>query len=319
MEKAVSKTAGFVRDPRRTELIRVLPLAREKGEVYKLQEALDFAKQTVGGDENFHKVSNKQAQRRIILHFHFPEKAHVEHQESVREIAKMTGWSVELSSQANQQKLDEVATELSREAGFVVDKVSVFPNEPRVRVKGAAAEDWDEDRRVKLEEAFLERTGRSLEVVSAGSGPVNLSSSPALAPEGERLEQNQAFALVQATFEELGVRLYRCGRKEGPKGSSLELAFISPEVGDRHEDVIRGLEKATGWPLTVRRQPNPIAIAEVTKETVPPSWGFTGNPSFFKEEGLVRIQVRRRPARAEEETVQKAFLKLTGYRLQLKV
>jgi hypothetical protein len=47
-------------------------------------------------------------------------------------------------------------------------------------------------------------------------------------------------------------------------------------VGDRHKALIQQLEARTGWPITVRQQPNPIAIAEVAKETVPATWGFTG-------------------------------------------
>jgi hypothetical protein len=315
IESAIGKTPGWTRDPRRPELFRVLSLPKEKGQVYKLQEALDFAKQTVGGDENFYKTSNKQAQRLMTLHFHFPEKAQLEHPESLREISAETGWTVSISPQANQRKLDEVATELVMAAGLGVSKVSVFPNEPLVRVKVSGK--LTSETQAALVAAYLERTGRILEL--AGSSP-SPGGPPAVAGANskDRLEQNQAFALVQEAFSGLGVRLYRCGRKEGQGGYCLELGFISPEVGRRHGELIRQLEARTGWPITVRQQPNPIAIAEVTRETVPASWGFTGQPSFFKDEGLVRITVGRRPPRAEEASIREAFESLTGYRLQLK-
>ena len=324
IESAVGQTPGYTKDPRRPELFRVLPLPKEKGQVYKLQEALDFAKQTVGGDENFHKTSNKQAQRLLTLHFHFPEKAQLEHLESLREIAEETGWTVEISPQANQRKLDEVATELVLAAGLRVSKVSVFPNEPLVRVKvaGEPSSETTSEAQATLVAAYLKKTGRTLELVgSSGSS----APAPGGLPVGtgasskDRLEQNQAFALVQAAFAELGVKLYRCGRKEGPGGACLELAFISPQVAERHATAIGQLEARTGWPITVRQQPNPIAIAEVAKETVPAGWGFTGQPSLFKDEGTVRITVSRRPPRIEEEAVRTAFERLTGYRLQLKV
>ena len=314
IESAVGKTPGWTRDPRRPELFRVLPLPKEKGQVYKLQEALDFAKQTVGGDENFHKTSNKQAQRLMTLHFHFPEKARLEHVESLREISEETGWTVEISPQANQRRLDEVATELVMAAGLGVSKVSVFPNEPLVRVK-VAGEPTSETR-AALIAAYLDKTGRTLELTGASSGAVG---AVAAAHSNDRLEQNQAFALVQRAFAELDVNLYRCGRKEGPGGACLELAFISPQVGDRHKALIGQLEARTGWPIVVRQQPNPIAIAEVTKEVVPAHWGFTGQPSLFKEQGTVRILVSRRPSQTEEEAVRAAFERLTGYQLQLKV
>lgn len=314
LEVAVSKTPGFARDPRRPELFRVLPLAKEKGDVYKLQDALDFAKQTVGGDENFHKTSNKQAQRQMTLHFHFPEKAKAEHRESLREIAEQTGWTVEISPQANQRKLDEAATELVLAAGLGVGKVSVFPNEPLVRVKVTG--ELTEETRASLEASYLERTGRKLELATS-TGPLSgtvVSSAAGSVPGNGRLEQNQAFALAQAAFAEIGVRLYRCGSKDG----RLELAFISPQVAARHRTLIGQLEARTGWPISVRQQPNPIAITEVAKETVPASWGLQGQPSLFLDQGLVRVTVSRRPPRGEEEPVRATFERLTGFHLQLK-
>lgn len=314
LEAAVRKTPGFARDPRRPELFRVLPLAKEKGDVYKLQDALDFAKQTVGGDENFHKTSNKQAQRLMTLHFHFPEKAKAEHRESLREIAEQTGWTVEISPQANQRKLDEAATELVLAAGLGLGKVSVFPNEPLVRVKVTG--ELTEETRASLEAAYLERTGRKLELATS-AGPLSgtvVASTAGSVPGNGRLEQNQAFALAQAAFAEIGVRLYRCGSKDG----RMELAFISPQVAARHQTLIEQLEARTGWPISVRQQPNPIAITEVAKETVPASWGLQGQPSLFLDQGLVRVTVSRRPPRGEEEPVRATFERLTGFHLQLK-
>lgn len=322
LEKALGRTPGWSKDPRRPELFRVLPLSKEKGSFYKPQEALDFAKQTLAGDENFHKISNKQAQRMMILHFHFPEKAQGRYDDSMREISEQTGWTVKISPQANQQSLDEAATELVLAAGLSVSKVSILPDEPVVRVKVAG--DPSSEAQAALAAAYLERTGRRLELVGSFSPPSSPSSLPGGTPAtkvslGDRLEQNQAFALVQASFSEIGVQLYRCGRKDGPQGSSLELGFISPQVASRHGALIDQLEARTGWPIVVRQQPNPIAITEATRETVPPSWGFTGQPSLFTDKATVQVKVAQRPSRAEEEAVRKAFELLTGYRLQLKV
>lgn len=48
-------------------------------------------------------------------------------------IAEQTGWSVEISLQANQRKLDEAATEAGADGRPGSGQGSVFPNEPLVR------------------------------------------------------------------------------------------------------------------------------------------------------------------------------------------
>ncbi len=310
LEKELGKNPGFLSDPRRPELIRILPPKTPKSQALKVTQVVQFVTNLFKEEPNFHKTSNKQAQRRLTLHFYFPEKA-VGYDEALEMIAAHTGWSVSISNQPNVQKLTELAGSLLPK-DVEISKISVFPNEPRVRIKHHPSETLTPERTLQLQKLFLEQSGRHLEFQSSGQAPKK-SEKPA--STCGMLEQNQALSLIRQSFEQKNVTLYRCGRKENGQGPYLELSFISPHIGERYQDLIQELEHRTGWPISYRKQPNPIALIDLVKSFIPPEWGVTKQPGFHQDKNLVKLKVPTLPEPSEKERLEQLVLKATGYQL----
>src|SRR5690606_26596410 len=86
--------------------------------------------------------------------------------------------------------------------------------------------------------------------------PVRENSSAA------RMEINEAYGLIRGALEQHG--LYKAGLKQ----DTIVLTFISPQVGERHREVIRGLAQETGYPISIHPHPNQQQILQYASQVI---------------------------------------------------
>ena len=113
------------------------------------------------------------------------------------------------------------------------------------------------------------------------------------------------------------IPLFRCSLKED---SWIELALISPQVAQRHQELRTHLESEVGWPLRFASEPNQDLIKKQVKKTaIPSAWGLRKEPAFFKTEGLVQVTLSQPPPAEAFQTLARALEEETGYQLDFKV
>lgn len=138
--------------------------------------------------------------------------------------------------QINQQALGAALVELLppyaqiiKGPSFYIDKREVYAD-----VQGLADPQ-------AVEHAYLHLTGHRLRLnVGKGAGS---DSAPLVAQPGTHppMEINAAYATIREALEPFG--LYKTSLKQG----QIVLAFISPQVGQRHQAAIASLAQETGY------------------------------------------------------------------------
>jgi Cft2 family RNA processing exonuclease len=259
---------------------------------------------------DFEKCGSRPEQRTLILYFDFPEKAYRCYQETLEALTRETGWAVELSPKGNHQAVQRAARE-ALPLTWDIAKVSIFQQEPRVRVKVRAGPEPREAVEAAAQERFLEVTGKQLELelLEPPPPPQNLFD------EHGRMEQNAAHLRIRTALAERGVALLSFSRKGEP--AYLELGLISPLVTQRQAELLADLSRDLGWELRVRESPQQQAIVTRARQLLPPAWWTRAEPAFLATERTVRFTTYASPDPAEVAGLSSQLEEETGFRLAL--
>jgi len=246
------------------------------------------------------------------LAFHFPDVVQARFGEQIRALEEETGWIIQVRETPHQERLFEEALACVP-AGVVVVKAPALHQERRevlvgVEVAADLAEAWGELAE-KASRQFAEITGYSLILARPEE---RVAASPELP---DAWEINRAYARVREAFAEQPHAPYKIGRKEDGGETYIELAFISPAVGARYDDLLLQLSSQTGWPMRIRQTTNQQQIAEEARRLTPDSCGLRGTPKLFVAEGCVVVPVAQLPADEESPGLEETFLQATGLRI----
>ncbi len=140
-----------------------------------------------------------------------------------------------------------------------------------------------------------------------------------LGPATGRVSFEAALERIRSAFYDEPHRLYDVRRKHGGSGEddTIELTFISPEVGARYQETIGALSYTTGWFLTVAPEPNREAVLDAARQLLEDA-GVAGELSYLPEELTVVVRMES-DAAADERDLQAAFTLKTGFRMDLMV
>lgn len=131
------------------------------------------------------------------------------------------------------------------------------------------------------------------------------------------MEQNRAFELIERTFADRGVKIYKKGLKRDDRGQYIELSFISPEIGQQWQDVIKHLEEETCWNIRIAKNPNQNEILKLARRMLEGADLYLKkNPGFFCWRRGLKWFLRG----VDQEVfrkVQEQFKSQTGYDLSL--
>ncbi|HLH74045.1 MAG TPA: hypothetical protein VKX96_12235, partial [Chloroflexota bacterium] len=191
-----------------------------------------------------------------------------------------------------------------------------------VKVDGEAGA--DEVLRAQTE--FREETGFDLSFRGDGfPEPVNATApaesspgQPIVEPSSDgpgALEINTTYAAIREAFRELGVTIYKVGRR----GDAIQVTFLTPVIGRRWQQELAHLADALGWPLAIDPQPQQGAVFDLVRQMV--GRRIAKGPSLFVAEEKVRIRLMPGDVPTADELLgwQQAFYAETGYTLDVEV
>ncbi len=254
------------------------------------------------------KVGMEVLRRRITLYFDFPAVAAKQYADQVEQVIDQTGWDVVLSPQINQQALGLAVSDVLPPEARIVKGPSFHMDRREVQVEVDAPGDF-----TPVEEAYRAQTGFRLIVTRPGEPvPVSAPTQTAIAAPSSsaQMEINAAYGVIRAALDAHG--LY----KTSLKGGQIVLTFISPQVGERHEETIRQLAQQTGYALSIHPHPNQQQILLVAQQLMRDAgWSIRKGPGIHTDRGAISVSLTAAPDADVAARVMAQLEEKTGYQL----
>ncbi|MCI0490064.1 MAG: MBL fold metallo-hydrolase [Blastocatellia bacterium] len=323
----------FRRPARGAHLYRLGRVEAEEGPATMFfaepNEILARTDRLLGPETGLYRKGYDLASHELRLSFEFPLVARERYRAECEEIIEGTGWSYTINESPHHGRLAEVALECLPEGVRATRPPAIHLAQREVVL--AVGVSVDEETIRERAVAFEERTGYRLRVdapnmVAKSAGRDELdpqSASRLFIGEGERepLEINAAYHAIQEGFSRAPeiCRPSRMGLKEDGAGKLIELAFITPQVGERQGETLRAMAELTGWRLRIKPEPNLSALIEAARSLIPDEWALQKQPGIHKEQNLVRARCASPPASDDPALAEvcKRFEEMTGYRLEV--
>jgi Cft2 family RNA processing exonuclease len=286
----------------------LVPQRAMQGEPMEQNLARETALSLFPAEAQLRKVGMDVHRRRITLYFDFPEVAAQQHAEQIEQAIDQTGWDVILNPQVNQQALGMALSDLLPPGAHIVKGPSFHMDRREVQVEVEALGDF-----TPLEQAYREKTGFRLTVTRPGEPvphqtPVQIGEIST----GGQMEINAAYAAIRQALDAHG--LY----KASLKGGQIVLSFISPQVGERHQETIRQLAEQTGYPISIHPHPNQQQILLVAQQLMRDAgWTIRKGPGIHTDRGAIAVSLAGEPDPDVAAQVGTALEEKTGYRLVL--
>ncbi len=272
-------------------------------------EARELTMSMFSDDARLRKVGMDIHRNRLLLYFDFPQAAQRLYVEQIEDLIEQSGWDVKVQPQVNQQALSVALDELLPKGVEISKGPSYYMDKREVQVELSGIE--DESIKDELTQQFLRLTDFKLTVSERQPVSVDVEAITATAT-GEKIEINQAYALIRQALEPLG--LYKVGLKQG----RLLLTFISPQVGYRHADTFKELAQITGYDLDVHPHPNQQKIMEVMRKLAQAvGWTISKGPSIYVDRATIGVKLANEPDAIIAEQVAHELDQQTGYQLEI--
>src|SRR5690606_15709633 len=286
----------------------LLPRRALKEGPVEQNQAREMAFAAFPPEARLRKVGMEIHRKRLTLTFDFPEPAQRQYAAIIEQLIEQSGWDVQVNPSINQQALGATVDEVLPPGGRIVKGPSFYLNQGEVAVEVAGVEDV-----AAMQRAYHDLTGFRLRVggsESPGDGRAGALTEAAPSAGREPMEINAAYGLVRQVLEPLG--RYRVGLKQG----GLVLTFISPQVGERHLDIIRQLSEDTGYAISIHPHPNQQQILQIAAQLIREAgWRVTKGPGIHVDRAEVLVKLADEPDAATLENVQAKLEEQTGYSL----
>lgn len=281
--------------------------------VMEPNQALALANQQFPREARLRKAGYRLDQHLLVLTFDFPDVAREHYAEQIAGLETATGWTVELSPEANQGALFVLVQEVLL-PGWRVTKGPALYRQTRqvaVTISGPSPLRSEIER---VCQQFQAESGFELLVTAVADRPAaqNVQPISAQGAPGEKLEINAAYAAIKVGLE--GSTLYRTSLKN----DEIILSFISPQVGERYREQIDALARQTGYPLRINPQPNQGAILEAVRALFSRrNLAILKGPGVYPERSEVLVTVAEALEEDRAEEICAEFTSQTGFRLVL--
>ncbi|MBL8149430.1 MAG: MBL fold metallo-hydrolase [Blastocatellia bacterium] len=313
-----AKTSPFSQDKNNKLVwrLRVLPGNRiaTKSSLLPEAEVSKIVRQRFAAEPGLYKVGINKSSRSITVRFYFPKIAISHHKQTLEEITKETGWLVEISPSVHQEELSKTALATIPE-GWQPQSVSIMLDRELVIVKVLHGDSRLFD---DIDRKFQEKTGFRLEIQNPNVISVTTNTTEATASNKviQRLEINAAYTRIKEAFSNQPHQLL----KVGLKGETIELTFITPEIGKLYEEMLNKLSEEIGYALQVRQSPDQIKLQQTAKEILSRKYNLIGEPSvnLARHEITVKLSSNNTDSNSILE-LKKQFYSLTGWELLVKI
>ncbi len=279
-------------------------------------QALAAANQQFPPQARLRKCGYRLAEGVLVLNFDFPDAAREQFAREIQSLQNITGWSVEVSPQANQAALNSLVREVLPEGWSIAKGPSIHRDEKWVAASARPSDTQASDDGILelARQRFLETSGYELDLTIAPSRPAGPPVSLIERPAEEPLEINTAYALIKTALE--NSTLYRTSLK----GDEIVLSFISSQVGERHREQIETLARQVGWRLSINPHPNQGAILETARKLLEQAgWTVQKGPGIHVDKNEVAVTLADSPQASDLSDVEEAFTQMTGFRLAAQI
>ncbi|MBT5830651.1 MAG: MBL fold metallo-hydrolase [Candidatus Latescibacteria bacterium] len=240
------------------------------------------------------------------LAFHFPDVIPDQYGDLLEELTEMTGWQLRLRETPHQGRLFEEAQAAVPEGSTALKAPALRLDQRAVVMTVAVGKevgDWSALKKT-AEDAFKLRTGFQLILERPDE---KLPDAPAQKSKGS-WEINKAYQEIRKAFQQEKHMPTKIGLKGG---AFIELAFISPQVGARYQDLMDAVGERIGWAVKVRPSSNQEMISQKARELTPDEWALRGAPKIYPDR--IVVPVIERPSEEDREKWAAEFLELTGF------
>ncbi len=284
-----------------------------KDTTMEMNEMLHFVERIFPEEAGLYKKGAKFEEKVCMLHFNFPQKAQEKYYTLMAEIEEKTGWKVQINKECNLGAAEELIYDLIP-GDINVEKLSYY------RDKGAflvVLEDELKDHE-QIAAQFKEQSGLALKIEMSGQAVPTQSTVIAPVDTTHRIEQNEAFALVENYFKDKPHKIYKKSKKVLGGMEYMELSFITPQIGNLYVDDIEKLQKQTGWPMAIGKNPNQNEMIKVVKQICrEASISMPKNPSIHTNEGIIKIKLKEEKEIALKEKIENLIMGTVGYEVEI--
>lgn len=303
----VSVVLALASDGARLQKDGLKPMRARKTGPLEQNEARELAMQLFPDEANLRKVGMEVHRNRLTLTFDFPQAAQRTYADKIEELIELSGWDVKIKPQVNQGALSVVLSEILPASVGITKGPSYYMDKREVQVELSGS---SYDLNQELQKKFLDKTDFRL-VVNQQKQTVDVAAI--VMPEaGEKLEINQAYAVIRSTLDDHG--LYKTSHKQG----EIVLSFVSPQLGERYEEEIAELAQKTGYTLRIHPHPNQQRIMDIARQLAQAvGWQVLKGPSVFVDQAKVSLKLTEEPDEIIAQTVQMEFDNQTGLTLEI--
>lgn len=327
-----SKESPFKRDKKRGFLYRLRlgnrgelwspeqSKANQQARKQDLNPLLERVKELFPIETGMYKRKVNTSIPAIRLSFMFPKiQSRTQRvQEAMQVFEEETGWAITVHKEANHKALTDHLLDMLPPDWKIKKNPAIHLEKESVSIK-LTNPPQSKDLVENIKKQFETETGFSLDVsFDVNANTVSNITRPSANSiydnkTKEKMEINKAYQLIKQTF---------AGQQHQPLKSSLknqhiELAFISPQIGNCYLELLQELQETLGWTLQIKPHANQHKIKERAAELIPESWGLKKSPGFHEEEGYISAKVTHPPDRNELLIVSNQLKKETGFFIKL--
>jgi uncharacterized protein len=271
----------------------------------------------VGPNSGLYKTGYDLASHEIRLSFHFPLTARENYGQILQNLLDGTGWTYSINDKPHQEKVSQAAIE-SLPEGVLLKKNPAWQLESRsmtLRVNQSLSVEQTQ----QAIDKFKQVTGYVLKIETPETVGLSQDNSPLFEPAdiNNMAEINQTYRIIDEAFADAppAWRPFRKGLKNDGNYSYIELAFISPQIGNKQTERLHKAAELCGRSLRVKQEPNQIKLLEIVASLVPAEWSLQKS-GIHKENATIQLKLLREPDENEWIKVQEKFLETTGYKLE---
>ncbi len=281
----------------------LLPKRAREGEALEQNQAREVALAIFPPEARLRKVGIDVHRRRLLLTFDFPHYVQRHYADLLDALEDQTGWTPQLNATVSQQALADAITTILPANGRITKNPSFYMDRREVGIGLGGVDDLE-----AMQDEFLDLTGFRLIVAGENEGAEDERLT--VVPSSERLEINKAYAILNDALKPLG--MYKAGLKQ----DVIVLSFISPQVAERHADLIAQLAERVGYTLEVSPNPNQQVILQIANQLLREAgWMIRKGPGIHVDRAEVTLTLTTPPDQATLDRYQAVFEEQTGYQL----
>jgi predicted metal-dependent RNase len=313
----------FEADIRRPFKYRINPAYFKGGGVHMPERiALSEIERRLPSETGLYDKSVDREKRQISLQFHFPDIASQKYKDVIEELTKFTNWTVVIHPYPNKISLELKITELLPQDWKLKRNPSVYLDQKRIQIIITEDSPFDKQKAQEIQKVYKEQTGFELTIVKEHVQKITKKQIDELEAKLKRWECSDmatAFNIIDLAFKGKPFPPTKKSFKTSDDGTQyIELAFITPKVGERYINIVEGISKIVGTDVKIKQTYNLIELQKEIQRLLPHQWQLAENISLYRDKNLVVIKLQNHPAQEDIDQFCTKMEEFFGLKIEIK-